>query len=81
VFAGNDTARNFALNHNLAITAGSDAHFTNQFIGKAWLELPLEYSPILGTDTVIQAIKQKRARRAAAWHRSLKKRLITRSAP
>jgi len=72
VFAGNDTARNFALNHNLAITAGSDAHFTNQFIGKAWLELPLEYSPILGTDTVIQAIKQNGARRAAAWHRSLK---------
>ena len=60
VFSGNDTARNFAETHNMATTAGSDAHFTNQFIGKAWLELPLEYSPVLTPDAVIAAIKQKK---------------------
>lgn len=59
VFAGNDRAQNFATTHNLAFTAGSDAHFTNQFIGKTWLELPLEYSPVLTPEAVIQAIKQK----------------------
>ncbi len=59
VFSGNNTARNFAETHNLAFTAGSDAHFANRFIGKTWLELPLDYSSVLTPDAVISAIKQK----------------------
>ncbi|MFA6375980.1 MAG: CehA/McbA family metallohydrolase [Candidatus Paceibacterota bacterium] len=60
VFAGNETAEIFAEKHNLAFTAGSDAHFTNHFIGKTWLELPLDYSPDLTAAQVISAIKQKK---------------------
>jgi predicted metal-dependent phosphoesterase TrpH len=60
VFWGNKKAQNFAQEYGLAFTAGSDAHFTNQFIAKAWLELPLDYSPSLTADDVIAAIKQKR---------------------
>jgi len=59
VFAGNKTAAAFAQKHDLPFTAGSDAHFTNEFIGKAWLELPLDYSPSLTPEAVIAAIKQK----------------------
>jgi len=60
VFWGNKRAQLFANNHNLAFTAGSDAHFTNQFIGKVWLELPFDYSPNLATADIIAAIKQKK---------------------
>lgn len=60
VFAGNETAAAFAKKHNLAFTAGSDAHFANHFIAKTWLELPLDYSPALTVEQVISAIKQKR---------------------
>jgi hypothetical protein len=60
VFKGNETAKAFAQKHNLAFTAGSDAHFTNQFIAKTWLELPLDYSPNLTAAQVITAIKQKK---------------------
>jgi len=59
VFKGNETARAFAQENTLPFTAGSDAHFANRFIGKAWLELPLEYSPELTADQVMAAIKQK----------------------
>jgi predicted metal-dependent phosphoesterase TrpH len=60
VFKGNETAKVFAKKHNLAFTAGSDAHFTNQFIGKTWLELALDYSPSLSPEQVINAIKEKK---------------------
>jgi hypothetical protein len=60
VFSGNQTAREFAQKHNLAFTVGSDAHFTNHFIGKAWLELPLNYSPSLSSQQVIGSIKEKK---------------------
>jgi len=60
VFAGNTAARNFALKHGLAFTAGSDAHFANRFIGKAWLELPLDYSPALTPEAVIAEIRQRK---------------------
>jgi len=59
VFWGNKKAQNFARENNLAFTAGSDAHFSNGFIGKVWLELPLHYSPTLTADDIIAAIKQK----------------------
>lgn len=59
VFAGNQTAKKFAKKHNLPFTVGSDAHFTNRFIGGIWLELPLDYSSNLTADQVITAIKQK----------------------
>jgi predicted metal-dependent phosphoesterase TrpH len=59
VFAGNAAAARFAKEHGLPATAGSDAHFTNQFIGKTWRELPLDYSPVLTADAIIAAIKQK----------------------
>jgi predicted metal-dependent phosphoesterase TrpH len=60
VFKGNETAKAFAQKHNLAFTAGSDAHFANRFIGKTWLELPLDYSPTLTASQVIAAIKEKK---------------------
>jgi PHP domain. len=60
VFKGNDAAAAFAKKHGLAFTAGSDAHFANHFIAKVWLELPLDYSPRLTADQVINAIKQKK---------------------
>jgi len=60
VFKGNETAKAFAAKHNLAFTAGSDAHFANQFIGKTWLELPLDYSPSLTAGQVTAAIKEKK---------------------
>jgi predicted metal-dependent phosphoesterase TrpH len=60
VFAGNKTATAFAKKHNLAFTAGSDAHFANHFIAKTWLELPLDYSPALTAEQVITAIKEKK---------------------
>ncbi|MCU0652827.1 MAG: PHP domain-containing protein [Candidatus Pacebacteria bacterium] len=62
VFDGNDRAKQFANSHNLAFTAGSDAHFANRFIGKAYLELPLDYSPELTANDVIAAIKQKQGK-------------------
>lgn len=60
VFSGNETAAAFAKKHNMAFTAGSDAHFANRFIGKAWLELPLDYSPAITAAQIIAAIKQKK---------------------
>lgn len=60
VFKGNDAAAAFAKKHGLAFTAGSDAHFANRFVAKVWLELPLDYSPRLTADQVINAIKQKK---------------------
>lgn len=59
VFSGNKIAATFAKKHNLPFTAGSDAHFANRFVGKSWLELPLDYSPALTAAQVIAAIKQK----------------------
>jgi predicted metal-dependent phosphoesterase TrpH len=59
VFWGNGKAAHFAQQHSLAFTVGSDAHFSNQFIGKVWLDLPLDYSPALTCDYVMQAIKSK----------------------
>lgn len=59
VFWGNGKAKNFARQHSLAFTVGSDAHFSNQFIGKVWLDLPFDYSPTLSLDYVMQAIKSK----------------------
>lgn len=60
VFFGNRAAQEFAKKHNLAFTAGSDAHFSNQFIGKVWLDLPLDWSPDLTANQVIAAIKEKK---------------------
>jgi len=60
VFKGNETARSFAQKNGLPFTAGSDAHFANHFIGKTWLELPLNYSPGLTAGQVIAAIKEKK---------------------
>jgi predicted metal-dependent phosphoesterase TrpH len=59
VFWGNGKAKRFAQKHSLAFTVGSDAHFSNQFIGKVWLDLPFDYSPTLTADYVMQAIKSK----------------------
>lgn len=59
VFWGNKTAKSFARKYDLPFTAGSDAHFTNRFVGSVWLELPLDWSPDLTTQQVIVAIKQK----------------------
>jgi predicted metal-dependent phosphoesterase TrpH len=59
VFKGNETAKAFAQKHTLAFTAGSDAHFANRFIGKTWLELPLDYSPNLTANQIVIAIKEK----------------------
>jgi predicted metal-dependent phosphoesterase TrpH len=59
VFWGNGRAARFAQKHSLAFTAGSDAHFSNQFIGKVWLDLPFNYSPTLTPDYVMQSIKSK----------------------
>ncbi len=75
VFAGNKTARNFALKHNLPFTAGSDAHFANRFIGKVRLELPLDYSPDLTAAQVIESIKQKTGKIAGAPEPFLSKAL------
>ena len=60
VFKGNEIAKTFAQKHSLAFTAGSDAHFANRFIGKTWLELPLDYSASLTAAQVIAAIKEKK---------------------
>lgn len=68
VFWGNERAQEFASCHNLAFTAGSDAHFANQFIGKAWLQLPLDYSPALNAADIIAAIRQKKG--AAGGHQA-----------
>jgi len=59
VFWGNKKAWEFAQKNNLAFTAGSDAHFCNQFIGKVWLKLPLDFSQDLTADTIIAEIKNK----------------------
>ena len=59
VFWGNEEAERFARQHSLAFTAGSDAHFSNQFIGKVWLTLPFEYSQTLTAGYIIEAIKSK----------------------
>jgi predicted metal-dependent phosphoesterase TrpH len=59
VFWGNKKAKSFAQRHSLAFTVGSDAHFSNQFIGKAWLDLPFDYSPNLTIGYVMEAIKSK----------------------
>lgn len=58
VFWGNKKAFGFAKKHNLAITAGSDAHFTN-FIGKVYMEFPFEFKESLTPQFVIEAIKSK----------------------
>lgn len=68
VFSGNDTAKKFAQNHGLMFTAGSDAHFANRFIGKVWLELPLDHSSNLTADQIIAAIKEKKG--AAGGHQA-----------
>jgi hypothetical protein len=60
VFAGNDTASAFIQKHHLPFTAGSDAHFANHFIGKVWLELPLDYSSNPTAAQIIAAIKEKK---------------------
>jgi len=75
VFAGNKPAENFAQKHNLAFTAGSDAHFTNHFIGKTWLELPLDYSPDLTAAQIINAIKQKKGKTGGKMASFLEKAL------
>jgi len=58
VFWGNKKAFNAVRKLGLAFTAGSDAHFTN-FIGKVWLELPVEYKNTLTPEFVMEAIKSK----------------------
>ncbi len=60
VFWGNDQARGFAQKHNLPFTAGSDAHFSNHFLGKVWLELPFDWSPDITPEQIIAAIKEKK---------------------
>ena len=52
---GNKKALAFAKNHNLAFTAGSDAHFPN-FVGRAYLEIPGEN---LSIGEVLEKIKEK----------------------
>jgi hypothetical protein len=58
VFWGNKKAFDAVRRLGLAFTAGSDAHFTN-FIGKVWLELPVEYKNTLTPEFVMEAIKSK----------------------
>ncbi len=58
VFWGNQRAHDFLRKHGYAFTVGSDAHFTN-FIGKVWLELPLEYKSTLTPEFIMESIKSK----------------------
>ena len=58
VFWGNKKAFKFSRKHSLAYTAGSDAHFPN-FIGKVWLDLPVEYNSSLTPQFITEAIKSK----------------------
>ncbi|MCX6758277.1 MAG: PHP domain-containing protein [Candidatus Nealsonbacteria bacterium] len=58
VFWGNKKALDFMKNHGCAFTVGSDAHFPN-FIGKVWLELPVEYKNTLTPEFVMESVKSK----------------------
>lgn len=58
VFWGNKLALEFMKKNDCAFTVGSDAHFTN-FIGKVWLELPVEYKNTLTPEFVMEAVKSK----------------------
>jgi predicted metal-dependent phosphoesterase TrpH len=58
VFKGNEQAQKFAQDNNLPLTAGSDAHLTNHFIGKVWLDLPIEYSDKINAEQIIELIKK-----------------------
>lgn len=55
VFTGNKKAKEFVKKHNLAFTAGSDAH-EPKFIGRAYLEIP---GKDLSIEQVLEAIKNK----------------------
>lgn len=58
VFWGNKKALDLMKKNGYAFTVGSDAHFTN-FIGKVWLELPVEYKNTLTPEFVMESIKSK----------------------
>jgi predicted metal-dependent phosphoesterase TrpH len=58
VFWGNGKAMAFSKKHNCAYTVGSDAHFPN-FIGKAWLDLPIDYKETLTPEFVMEAVKSR----------------------
>lgn len=58
VFGGNKKALAFAIEHNLAMTAGSDAHQLS-LVGKAYLEIP---SKNLSIEEVFKQIKNKNVR-------------------
>jgi predicted metal-dependent phosphoesterase TrpH len=58
VFWGNRKALDLMKKNGYAFTVGSDAHFTN-FIGKVWLELPVEYKNTLTPEFVMEAVKSK----------------------
>lgn len=55
---GNKIALDFAQKYNLAITAGSDAHFPN-FVGRCYLEIPGQN---LSIKEILEKIKNKKAK-------------------
>jgi predicted metal-dependent phosphoesterase TrpH len=55
VFIGNKKAKELVKKHNLAFTAGSDAHYP-KFIGRAYLEIP---GKNLSIEQVLEAIRNK----------------------
>jgi hypothetical protein len=58
IFWGNKKALEFMKKHGFAFTVGSDAHFTD-FIGKVWLELPVEYKNTLTPEFIMESIKSR----------------------
>jgi len=55
VFVGNKKARQLVKKHDLAFTAGSDAHYP-KFVGRMYLEIPGEN---LSIEQILEAIKNK----------------------
>ncbi len=55
IFIGNKKARQLVKKHDLAFTAGSDAHHP-KFIGRVYLEIPGEN---LSIEQVLEAIRNK----------------------
>jgi len=55
IFIGNKKALEFVKKHNIAFTAGSDAH-EPKFIGRAYLEVPGQN---LSIEQILEAIKNK----------------------
>lgn len=58
IITGNKKALEFVKKHNIAFTAGSDAH-ESKFVGRAYLEIPGQN---LSVEQILEAIKNKKCK-------------------